>query len=174
MNENGVVDLLESAGILNITVWVGGGWGVSALVGYQVRKHNDIDVYIDKKNAHEFISMLTSKGYKETKTEYTTASHTVWQDSHDHNIDLHLLEFKDEDTESLYFEGEAYPLDVLSGQGKIGKITVKCFSAEAQLLFHQGYEQSEKDIHDVLLLCKTFGIDIPEEYQNFDDNDVGQ
>ena len=34
---------------------------------------------------------------------------------------------------------------------------------EAQLLYHQGYEQTEKDRHDVLLRCKTFGLPISKE-----------
>ena len=167
MNEHDVADLLKAAESLGIVVWVGGGWGVDALIGSQTRPHGDIDVYIEKRNADSFIKMLSSKGYCEVKMEYTTKSHTVWQNSSDHIVDLHLIEFKADDAESLYFEGEAYPLFVLDGTGTIGGIAVRCFTAEAQLLFHQGYEHSEKDIHDVLLLCKTFELDIPEEYKNF-------
>ena len=166
MNEHDVVDLLRAAESLNITVWVGGGWGVDALIGAQTRPHNDIDVYIDKRNADSFIKMLTSKGYSEIKMEYTTPAHTVWQNSPGHIVDLHLIEFKQGDTQSLYFEGEAYPLFVLDGTGTIGKTAVRCFTAQAQLLFHQGYEHNEKDIHDVRLLCRTFDLEIPEEYKD--------
>ena len=166
MNEHDVVALLKEAERLGITVWVGGGWGIDALIGSQTRPHNDVDIYIEKKNADGLIQMLTARGYSEIKMEYTTESHTVWQNPSDHIVDLHLMEFKADDAESLYFEGEAYPLFVLDGTGTIGGIPVRCFTAEAQLLFHQGYEHSEKDIQDVLLLCKTFGLDIPEEYKN--------
>jgi lincosamide nucleotidyltransferase A/C/D/E len=166
MNELDIVDLLKSAENLGITVWVGGGWGVDALIGSQTRPHNDIDVYLEKKKAENFVKMLKSKGYAETEKEYTTESHTVWETSSNHVVDLHLIEFKEEDTESLYFEGDAYPRYVLDGKGMIGELTVQCFTAEAQLLFHQGYEHSERDIHDVLLLCKTFDLDVPEEYKN--------
>ena len=166
MNEqHDVVDLLQTAENIGITVWVGGGWGVDALVGFQSRPHNDIDVYIDKKNAGDFIKMLTSKSYAEVKTEYTTESHTVWQNPSNHMVDLHLIEFRPDDAESLYFDGDAYPLYVLDGTGTIGGMPVRCFTAEAQLLFHQGYEHTEKDIQDVHLLCKTFGLDMPEEYK---------
>ena len=78
-------------------------------------------------------------------------------------VDLHLIAFK-KDAESLSFEDWIFPIAVLDGKGTIGGLAVRCFTAEAQLLFHQGYEHTEKDIHDVLLLCKTFGLDIPEEY----------
>jgi lincosamide nucleotidyltransferase A/C/D/E len=166
MSELDVVDLLKSAENLGITVWIGGGWGVDALIGSQTRPHNDIDVYLEKKNAYNFVKMLKSKGYAETETEYTTESHTVWETSSNHVVDLHLIEFKEEDAESLYFEGDAYPRFVLDGKGMNGGLAVKCFTAEAQLLFHQGYEHSERDIQDVLLLCKTFDLDVPEEYKN--------
>ena len=137
MERNDVVDLLKSTDSLGITVWVGGGWGVDALIGSQTRPHNDIDIYIDKRNADGIIKLLASKGFAEDKMEYTTESHTVWKNSLDKVVDLHLLEFKEE---ALYFEGEAYPLHVLNGEGTIGEVAVKCFTAEAQLLFHQGYE----------------------------------
>ena len=165
MNEHDVVNLLKEGESLGITVWVGGGWGVDALIGSQTRPHNDIDVYIEKKNANGFIRMLISKGYSEIKMDYTTESHTVWQNTAGHVVDLHLIEFREDDAESLYFEGEAYPVFVLDGTGMIGGFEVKCFTAEAQLLFHQGYEQGEKDIHNVLSLCKAFNLDIPEGYQ---------
>ena len=166
MNEHDVVDLLGAIENLNLTVWIGGGWGVDALVGTQTRPHNDIDLYIEQRDAVSFIKMIRAKGYSEVKTEYTSEAHTVWQNASGHVIDLHLIELRESDTESLYFEGEAYPLFVLDGTGTIGGIPVRCFTAEAQLLFHQGYEHSEKDIQDVLLLFKTFGFDMPEEYNS--------
>ena len=107
---------------------------------------------------------MHSKGYVEFKTDYSTDGHLVWKDSTDRIIDLHFFEF--EGIEMLLFEGEAYPADALNGEGVIGETAVKCFTAEAQLLFHQGYEHGENDVHDVLLLCKTFGFDIPDEYES--------
>ena len=82
-----------------------------------------------------------------------------------HIVDLHLIEFRADDAESLYFEDKAYPLFVLEGTGIIGGLAVRCFTAEAQLLFHQGYEPTEKDIQDVALLCNTFELDMPEEFK---------
>jgi hypothetical protein len=39
-------------------------------------------------------------------------------------------------------------------------------TAEAQIQFHQGYEHSDKDVQDVLLLCKTFGFPMPEDFRD--------
>ncbi|MCL2793285.1 MAG: aminoglycoside nucleotidyltransferase [Spirochaetaceae bacterium] len=163
MSEQDVVDLLRDIEKTGTPTWIGGGWGITALVGFQSRPHSDLDVYINSKYTNVFIEMLISKGYGEVKKEYTTNVHTVWQNSSGCLVDLHLLDF--DGTDTFYFDKEPYPSNVLNGKGIIDGITVQCFTAEAQLLFHQGYEHNENDIHDVLLLCKTFGLDIPEEYK---------
>ena len=78
MNEQDAVDLLEALKNRGIPVWVGGGWGVDALVGRQTRPHNDIDVYVENSNADAFVQVLASRGYSQVETEYTTGAHTVW------------------------------------------------------------------------------------------------
>ena len=162
MNENDVIDLLKKAEHIGVNVWIDGGWGVDALVGHQTRPHNDIDIFIQKKDAKAFTEMLRLDGYRETKMEYTTNDHICWRNPDDRIIDLHLFEFAEAGT--LLFENETYPADVLNGKGTIGGIAVCCLTAEAQLLYHQGYEHKEKDIHDVLLICNTFALPIPKEY----------
>jgi lincosamide nucleotidyltransferase A/C/D/E len=164
MNEKDAVALLNAIESVGIYVWLDGGWGVDALVGLQTRPHNDIDVFVEKKNTSAFINFLTSKGYCEQKMTYTTEGHSAWIDSLDHIIDLHLFEFGE--SGMVYFEEEVYPSSVLNGTGIIGGVAVRCLNADAQMLYHQGYDYTEKDVHDVLLLNKTFGIDIPIEYKN--------
>ena len=132
---------------------------VGALVGHQTRQHNDIDIYIQKKDEIVFVELLISSGYRETKMEYTTDDHTVWQDSDNRTIDLHLFEFAEMGT--LRFENQIYPSSIFNGKGKIGGISVHCLTVEAQLQYHQGYEHGE---NDVLLLCKTFGLPVPEKF----------
>jgi lincosamide nucleotidyltransferase A/C/D/E len=160
MNEKDVVDLLEKAERIGAEVWIAGGWGVDALVGRQSRPHNDLDIFLQKKDATVFIEMLLSNGF--CKTGIEEIDNTVWSDSHDRIVDLHLFEFAEADT--WLFQSKYYPLDVWSGKGTIGGISVHCFTAEAQVPYHQGYERRDKDIHDVRLLCETFGLSIPEEF----------
>jgi hypothetical protein len=38
---------------------------------------------------------------------------------------------------------------------------VSFVTVESQVHYRFGYELREKDVHDVLLLCKTFGLPIP-------------
>jgi len=163
MTENDVINLLKKAAQINITIWISGGWGISALMGKQIRPHNDIDIFVQKTDADNFIKMLVSDGYRENKMEYTTNNHTVWQDADNRIIDLHLYELAENG--NLRFDDYLVPIDLFDGKGKIGGMEVQCLTAEAQLLFHQGYEHSEKDKLDVLLLCETFGFEIPEQYR---------
>ncbi len=162
INKEDTVDLLKIAEHIGVEVWIDGGWGVDALVGYQTRPHNDIDIFIQKKDAAAFTGMLYSKGYRETPMEYTSEAHTAWCDDYDRIVDLHLFEFEEEGT--LRFENEIYSSEILTGKGIIGTMSVNCLTAEAQLQYHQGYDYDENDKKDVLLLCKTFGFPIPAEY----------
>lgn len=164
MTEKDVVELLKSTQQIAINVWIDGGWGVDALVGRQTREHNDIDIFVEKAHAEPFTQMLISNGYCEVAMEYTSTDHTAWQDSTKRTIDLHLFEFVN--SEQLSFLDNVYPAEILSGKGVIDGIEVKCLTPEAQVMYHQGYQQKEKDVQDVMLLCKTFGIEIPEEYKN--------
>lgn len=63
------------------------------------------------------------------------------------------------------YEGDLFPQAVFSGRGVIGNIAVNCIEPQSQVMFHLGYEHDENDVHDVMLLCDTFGIPVPEEYR---------
>ena len=161
MKEEDVIDLLKKTEQIGVDVWITGGWGVDALLGRQTRPHNDIDVFVQKKDTAVFTEMLRSNAYCETDTEEIDTS--VWRDTYDRIIDLHLFEFTEEGT--LRFQNNIYPADLFSGKGTIGGFTVRCMPAEEQVRYHQDYEVREKDIQDVRLLCNTFGLSIPEAYK---------
>jgi lincosamide nucleotidyltransferase A/C/D/E len=163
MTAENVIEILKMAERINIALWIDGGWGIDALVKQQTRQHNDVDIVIEQKNAKEFIKELTLNGYSEEKTEYTTASHSVWKTADNRIVDLHLIEF--DETGIAHYEGATYPEGSLNSMGEIGNVLVRCVSAEAQLLFHQGYKYGDSDIHDVQLLCKTFGLALPYDYK---------
>ena len=163
MNEENAVDLLKKSELFGVDIWVTGGWGVDALLGQQSRPHNDIDIFVQKKDTAVFTEMIKSNGYSETKMEYSTDDQIVYTNSDDSTIDLHLFEFTENG--ALLFENVIYPADIFNGKGTIGGIIVRCMPAEAQVQYHQGYEQKEKDRQDVLLLCKTLELAIPKEYE---------
>lgn len=159
-----VQQFLQLASKMGITLYLDGGWGVDALLGRQTREHNDVDLFAEGAQYASFVQEIKSLGFAELLTEYTTEDHTVWQDAAGRLIDLHRFCKKDEKT--ILYDGMEFPSTVFSGKGSVGGMEVSCINACDQVAFHLGYEHDEKDVQDVLLLCKTFGIPVPEEYRD--------
>lgn len=164
MSADDVVEILALAESLGIEVRIDGGWGVDALLGRQTREHDDLDLFIEKRQAASFAKMLERAGFHEMRKSYTTSSHTVWRDARGRIVDLHLFEF--DPTGSYVFEDAVYPPTTFGATGRIAGKAVRCIPAEEQVLFHLGYEHDENDLRDVTALCTQFGIDIPEEYKH--------
>lgn len=158
-----VKQILQLAMEAEIKVFLDGGWGVDALIGYETRTHNDIDIFVEKKDYHKFIQIIKDNGFYEIKMEYTTTSHTVWEDENKRIIDLHCFEYTDDD--KILYEGNCFPLETFTGRGKVEDIEVSCIEPYSQVMFHLGYEFDENDMHDVKLLCETFHIEIPDAYR---------
>jgi MEDS: MEthanogen/methylotroph, DcmR Sensory domain len=57
---------------------------------------------------------------------------------------------------------EMYPAAALTSTGSINGHPVRCISPECMVKFHSGYKLKEKDFRDVSVLCKKFGIPLPE------------
>lgn len=93
---------------------------------------------------------------------HATDGHTVWKDDKQRIIDLHCFEFTDD---GIVYEGDIFPSKTFSGIGKVGDITVSCIEPLSQVMLHLGYEHDKNDVHDVMLLCETFQIAIPDEYK---------
>ena len=123
-----------------IKVYLDGGWGVDALLKRESRIHNDIDLFVELKHYHDYIYVIKQHGFEEVNTDYTTDGHTV-------------------------YEGDIFPSKTFSGIGKVGDITVSCIEPLSQVMLHLGYEHDKNDVHDVMLLCETFQIAIPDEYK---------
>ena len=163
VNITDVKQILQFAIDAEIKVFLDGGWGVDALLGHQSRSHNDIDIFVEKKDYHKFIQIIKDNGFYEIKMEYTTTSHTVWEDENKRIIDLHCFEYTDDD--KILYEGNCFPLETFTGRGKVEDIEVSCIEPYSQVMFHLGYEFDENDMHDVKLLCETFHIEIPDAYR---------
>lgn len=153
-----IISLFRSQGM---QLYLDGGWGVDALVGFESRAHNDIDIFIEKQVSEHAIKLLKDNGYYETVMEYTTSDHSVWQDDNARIIDLHI--FSRNDNDDIIFEGETFPKEVFSGKGRIGNLEVDCITPEWQVIFHSGYQLDENDAKDVLLLCDRFNLAVPDE-----------
>lgn len=166
LRESDAVEIILLFRSKGIQIYLDGGWGVDALVGFESRCHNDIDIFIEKQDKECSIKLLKDTGYSETVMEYTTLEHTVWRDGNARIIDLHIFSRNSEG--DFVFESETFPKEVFTGKGRIGHLEVDCITPEWQVRFHSGYKLDDNDIKDVLLLCDKFNLALPYEIaQNF-------
>ncbi|MFJ3091578.1 nucleotidyltransferase domain-containing protein [Streptomyces sp. NPDC086838] len=154
-----ILDVLRKAGA---EVWIGGGWGIDALVGRQTREHEDLDLMHRLEQEPLVLAALAEAGFAET-LDWRPARFVV-SDAGGRQIDLHPLVFGPGGgalQESLE-PGKpfAYPAQCFV-TGTVLDRTVPCLSAEQQVYFHQGYEPRERDLHDMALLREAFGIPSP-------------
>ena len=63
VNITDVKQILQFAIDAEIKVFLDGGWGVDALLGYQSRAHNDIDIFVEKNDYQNFIEIMKANGF---------------------------------------------------------------------------------------------------------------
>ncbi|MEU2249358.1 amino acid transporter [Streptomyces sp. NPDC019224] len=151
-----ILDVLRGAGA---EVWIGGGWGIDALVGRQTREHQDLDLMHRLEQEPLVVAALAETGFAET-LDWRPVRFVV-ADAAGRRIDLHPLVFGSGGgalQESLE-PGKpfAYPADCFV-TGSVEGRTVPCLSAGQQVFFHQGYEPRARDLHDMARLREAFGI----------------
>lgn len=150
-------DVLEIlAALQNADVWIGGGWGVDALVGRQTRPHDDLDLMHREEQEPEVLAALAALGFAETLSWRPVRF--VLTDPAGREIDLHPLRFAPDgsaEQSSPTSEPFHYPADCFV-TGTILGVAVPCLSTEQQIHFHQGYEPRERDLHDLAQL-RAFG-----------------
>src|SRR5436305_838045 len=146
-----VLDTLAACGYQR--VWLGGGWGVDALVGRQTREHRDVDLALDVTGQPggadlvEAVIALASRGY---------AVETDWRPSRlelaaegSRYVDLHPVVFAGSATgrqaNLASLQPFLYPPDGFA-RGVVGGRIVACLSVEQQLRFHRGYPPRPHDL----------------------------
>ena len=151
----GVSDLLTVLDTFRSTgcrFWLEGGWGVDALVGHQTRPHRDVDVDFDARFESAVLAALENLGY---------VIDTDWRPNRvelgapgDRWVDLHPLVINaDGSARQAALGGGWHEFDESwFTTGSIGGIDGPCISAEAQRLFHSGYELRTIDLLDLAQL----------------------
>jgi hypothetical protein len=88
-------------------------------------------------------------------------------DSGGREVDVHAVRFDDKGNGVYRMQNGndwIYPAEGFSGRGLIGRASVRCLTASAQVLCHaHGYVPVEKDFRDMELLAKQFNIDLPPQ-----------
>ena len=159
MDAGDVLDVLELLRRAGAEVWVGGGWGIDALAGEQTRDHRDLDLMHRREQEPAVLAALAGAGFVES-LDLRPVRFVVTAPG-GREIDLHPLVFAG-DGSAVQASGEPerpfrYPASCFV-TGTIGGTTVPCLSAAQQVYFHQGYEPSERDRHDMAVLRRVFGI----------------
>ena len=147
-----VHDVLSAVAAVGCRYWLEGGWGVDALVGRQTRPHRDVDIDIDAAYESRVLQALHELGY-EIETDWRpnrvelAAPGRGWVDIHPLEID----ESGDARQAALGGGWHEFPRSYFT-VGRLGGRTVPCYTVEAQLLFHTGYELRDVDHHDLEVL----------------------
>ena len=159
-----IVQALRSA---DVTVVVGGGWAVDALLGEQTRTHADLDVWVPVEQFEHLVRAVVGIGLDRL---YPWGGDRPWNfvlhDGGTLRVDLHIYETADEG--SVHYgpaaTGATFPAVALGGSGVINGFPVDCEAPEWALRWHSGYPLRPVDRHDMARLCDRFGFDLPREY----------
>ena len=151
MPSSEVVAVLAALGSAGCRVWVGGGWGVDALVGRQTRAHRDLDLAVDAEDEGRALAVIARGGYR-VETDWRPVRVELvapagW-------VDLHPVVFDGTGhgvQAGLGGEVFHYPPDAFA-EGRVDGTAVPCLSCRQQLRFHEGYPPRDVDRHDLRLL----------------------
>ncbi|MCX5406467.1 amino acid transporter [Streptomyces sp. NBC_00335] len=151
-----VLALLRRAGA---DVWVGGGWGIDALLGRRTRDHRDLDLMHRQEQEPAVVAALAEAGFSERLDRRPVRFVVAHADGRE--VDLHPLVFAG-DGSAVQASPEPgrpfrYPASCFV-TGGIGGTAVPCLSVEQQVSFHQGYEPTGRDRQDMAHLRQAFGV----------------
>jgi lincosamide nucleotidyltransferase A/C/D/E len=152
-----LVGALEEAGV---TAWLDGGWGVDALLGEQVREHDDLDLVVELAAVGTLTATLGEVGYVHVAGTLPTS--IVLVDAVGRQVDVHPVTLDDEGGGVYRMEDGRdwiYPAEGFSGRGRVAGVPVRCLSPAVQVLVHSGYELGEKDHIELRLLRERFGVE---------------
>ncbi len=146
-----VTTALTSAGVPH---WVGGGWGVDALVGRQTRAHRDLDLAVDSDYLDPAVRLLGGLGYVAETDWLPVRLELAGAGAGGRWVDLHPVVFDTAgDGRQAGPDGTSfgYPRADLV-VGVLAGYRLPCLSAARQRVFHSGYDPRPVDLHDLALL----------------------
>jgi lincosamide nucleotidyltransferase A/C/D/E len=161
--------VVEAAHRAGLTIWLDGGWGIDALLGCENREHDDLDVVVETSDIGAFQTALAGHGY--TVAEDHLPTRLVLRTKDGRQVDVHPVTF---DAAGTGWQAGAlpdgsdcpYPSQSFT-TGAIEGIVVGCLTPDLQVEHHRGYEPTSKDRHDMNLLARAFGIDLPDSYASW-------
>ncbi len=155
-SKENLIDVLNFLEDLNVKYWVDGGWGVDILVGKHNRDHRDIDIDFDCRFEEALLDALKDKGYK-IITDWSPSRIELHHPELGY-LDIHPLIINEDGSakqaapDGGWYHFEARWFSCSRFDGRI----IPCISAEAQKVFHSGYELREVDRIDMKNLEHLF------------------
>ena len=154
-----VVAILRRLDEAGIEAWLDGGWGVDALLAAQTRAHDDVDLVVRVDDVAGMREVLAMDGFRLIRG--VPDSNFVLGDPIGREIDVHPVRLDAQGNGVYRMEsGEdwIYPASGFAGRGSVAGRSVKCLTAEVQMLNHAGgYVPDEDDFRDMRLLNARFG-----------------
>src|SRR4029450_3009412 len=86
-----VLEILDSLDGFRVGGWVGGGWGVDALLGAQTRPHDDLDVLVQLRDVLRLEEALARFGYERGHGDAPLSFEMT--DALGRQVDVHPIEF---------------------------------------------------------------------------------
>lgn len=166
MAANDVIDVMSRLRDAGVKSWLDGGWGVDALLGEQTRDHEDLDLVVQLNAVDVIRHALAGLGYEITTDERPVR--LVLATAHGLSIDLHTVTFDESGGGVQQQPGGGtyrYPPEGFAARGRVGGVELPCLTPEVQLECHTGYEPADTDCHDMWLLTRRFGLDLPKSYR---------
>ena len=158
-----VLAWLDAAGI---AAWVDGGWAVDAHLGEQTRDHNDLDIAVPSEDEARFRAAAAAHGFVEVSAE---PHNPVFKDGSGRIVDVHFFDgsvVRDGPRGPVYGD-IAYDVGSFEGEGTVAGTKVPCVGVEYLVRYHTGYDFDANDVHDVLALCRRFGLPVPADYEPY-------
>jgi len=158
MQRTDVLNALAMLAARSASVWVGGGWGIDALLGQQTREHADLDLACRVEDEATILYALQEHGYRVVLDCRPTR--VAMADDDGREVDLHPVRFDacgHGVQAGLHREQFDYPPEAFA-TGWIDGRSVPCLSVAQQLRFHTGYELRDRDRQDIAKLRAAFGI----------------
>ncbi|MER5185385.1 amino acid transporter [Streptomyces sp. NPDC002896] len=159
MTADDVLSILAVLRDADVDIWIGGGWGIDALVGEQTRRHRDLDLMHRENQEPAVMAALAEAGFAETLNWRPVRF--VVTNPLGREIDLHPLAFAADGSAVQASPDPEHPFVYPAScfvTGTIQGTTVPCLSPEQQIYFHRGYAPADHDRHDMAQLRRAFGI----------------
>ena len=166
MTAERVLELLAVLRSSGVKATLDGGWGVDALLESETRHHEDLDLVVALGDVPRIQETLRPLGFA-LHDDHLPVRFVLRRDGE--QLDFHTVSFDSEGGGVQPQPGGGtfrYPPEGFV-MGRVRGESVPCISAPVQILCHLGYEPTPKDAHDVLRLCRAFGLPIPKAYGHF-------